>query len=323
MTPSPPLVSVLVPIYNHARYVETCLTSVRDCGYAPLELVLLDDGSTDGSFEVAQAWLRAHSDVFERVLLSRQENQGIPATLNRLVAQASGEFVTLLASDDLLLPGGIATRVKALLAAPDRMAVIGDCTVVDGEDCQVFASGIRDLRGGFKPALRRARYLQDELVIRWSVPGPAFLARRSLYDSEIGIGPYDETVGVEDRDFYLRLLKRNLLTFIDVPVAAYRVHDRNAFKQPERRLNLLKSMLIVEQRHLGDFNGLARTAMWLRANHYRATIRRESTDGLIWHALSRLLHRSLGWVHLLHILLVLLDVALYSRMKWLRDPLSR
>lgn len=304
MTVPPPLVSVLVPIYNHARFIETCLASVRDCGYPRLELVLLDDGSSDGSLDVARAWLERHGSTFERVQTSRQENQGIPRTLNRLVEQATGEFVALLASDDALLPGGIASRVEALQAAPERMAAIGDCIVIDDDGHRVADSGIRDLYGGFVPALRSPRHLRDELAICWSVPGPVFLARRCLYESGAGVGPYDDDVGVEDRDFYLRLLKRDLLLYVDRPVAAYRLHDRNAFKQSDRRPALLASMRTVERRHLRDFRGLARLALWLRAVRYDAMMRYEGGGGLAWRALVRLLRAALDGVHALHVLFV-------------------
>src|SRR5688572_21400242 len=81
-----PLVSVVIPIYNHAHYLPQCLDSVARQAHPRIEVIAIDDGSSDASLAVAQAWFDAHGHRFERWLLQGQPNAGITTTFNRLVA---------------------------------------------------------------------------------------------------------------------------------------------------------------------------------------------------------------------------------------------
>src|SRR5262249_35069837 len=130
-TPTMPLVSVLVPAYNHEAFVERCLDSILTDPYPAKEIVIIDDGSTDRTAERIEAWLALHRSHIAVEYVSR-ENKGIAATLNELAARAHGEFLRIGASDDYLLPGGSEALVRYLMAHPGKGAAIGDCVVVDG-----------------------------------------------------------------------------------------------------------------------------------------------------------------------------------------------
>jgi hypothetical protein len=139
---------------------------------------------------------------------------------------AEGDFITVLASDDYLLKGGIEARVDYLLKRPTLLAVFGDCLVVNEIGEVISESGLSDFRpnGARKKALMNQALLGMELVLRWSVPGPVFTMRRETCET---VGYYDESLIIEDRDFYLRLLVRGSLGFVDYNVACYRWHGRN------------------------------------------------------------------------------------------------
>ncbi|MDQ5882353.1 MAG: alpha,3-rhamnosyltransferase [Pseudomonadota bacterium] len=109
-----PLVSIAIPAYRHARYIETCLASVCAQTYPELELVLIDDGSPDGTFEVAKRFLDAHRDRFRRIVLERRETRGVSANSNACIEACSGEWVHLLGSDDRLYPEKVA-RIQAAI----------------------------------------------------------------------------------------------------------------------------------------------------------------------------------------------------------------
>ncbi len=296
-----PLVSVLVPLYNHARYVDDCLNSILNSDYAHLEVIVLDDGSTDDSCRRVSQWRERHPDAFEDFQLMTQANRGIPETLNRLVLQARGEFVTLLASDDYLLSQGVLVRVKALREQPHWLAVIGDCVVVDEHNKLLHSSGLTGLFKANKKALSNPNFIKNELAIRWSVPGPVFMARKKVYDPESGVGLYNSRLSVEDRDFYLRLLNKEVLGFVDHPVAAYRIHTQNAFKHPQRRLEHLDSMARVEQAHLKDFRGLAKLGIWLRLQNYKSVVALETKRTFIKRVSGRLAREGLRFIYWLHI----------------------
>lgn len=221
------LVSVLVPAYQHERHVVACLDSVAAETWSRLELVVLDDASQDDTYAVARQWAERHADRFERVRVLRNEtNAGVGATLNRLLGEARGRYVVTLASDDLLVPGGIAARVEHLRRTGSRGAVIGDCWLTDDSGVVRRESAYVALHGARKQALAAPAGIRREIILNWSVPGPVLLFDRDLVD-RIGGHMYDESLIAEDRDLYLRLLALDALRFVDVPVAVYRLHGTN------------------------------------------------------------------------------------------------
>lgn len=216
-----PLVSIIIPLYNHELFIEQCLSSVLEDTYPRKEIVIIDDGSRDSSADIVRQWHSEHSSILaDNFRFISRENRGLTRTLNELVGLARGELIAVLASDDYLLAGGIAARVAYLEHHNDKMAVFGDCRLVDFEGNLSEKSGLSDLHDGRKKHLNNSRLLPYEIVFNWCVPGPVFMARKEVYSL---IGGYNENIAVEDWDFYLRMVARDLLGFIDQPVAAYRV----------------------------------------------------------------------------------------------------
>jgi glycosyltransferase involved in cell wall biosynthesis len=224
------LVSVLIPSYNHSQFIESCLDSVAGESWPRIELLVLDDASTDDSYDRAVSWAEVHSDRFERIVIERNPyNSGVCFSLNTLLDMAQGTFVTLLASDDMLTAGGIGARVAHFSRARGCDAVIGDCTLIDAQGVQKAGSVFVDHHGANKAALSKPRSLRRELILRWSVPGPVLLLRRDSLE-KLGRPYFRPGLTAEDRDFYLRLLALATLHFVDVPVAKYRVHDANTWR---------------------------------------------------------------------------------------------
>jgi len=231
-----PLVSVVVPMFNHARFVAAALDSVLAEGYPNLELLVLDDGSRDGSADVAAAWIQEHGGRFARCELRRQENAGICRTLNRLVASSRGTYIVPLASDDQLVPGGIRARVDALEAS-GWQAAFGNCIIIDEQGRTVAADGLFGHYRLDRPSILDPQARVVELALDWKMPGPVILYRRSLAPA----GPYDESLSFEDRDFYLGLLARpDGLQYVDVPVGRYRVHPSNHMARPEKHARMIR-----------------------------------------------------------------------------------
>lgn len=221
------LVSVLIPSYNHSKYIVECLESIKSCDYSLLELIVIDDGSTDVSVDIINSWLSCNKDYFERTVFVQQKNAGICKTLNNLIALAQGDFLVFIASDDKILPEGISQRVAALQKNISWLAVYGDCTLIDSNSEIISKSAMSYLYKVNKLALLNSNYIARELILNWSVPGPGFMAKKECYDTSRGVGLYNEDLIFEDRDYYLRLLSKNALGFIDFSVAAYRLHGFN------------------------------------------------------------------------------------------------
>ncbi len=173
------------------------------------------------------------------------KNRGVAATLNELALRARGEYLRLGASDDYLLPGGLDAQVRYLGAHPQKLAVIGDAWVVDAHGQLLHGSAMRDLHGvdtdlyGAESGIRRA------VIRHWAVSGAVALLRRSAFDACTG---WDESLRIEDWDFFLRLAARDALGFVDLPVCAYRLHGKNLSKTvhvPARIANLRESRQVA------------------------------------------------------------------------------
>jgi glycosyltransferase involved in cell wall biosynthesis len=110
-----PLVSVVVTLFNYARFIDECLGSVAAQTHRRLELIVVDDASTDSSAEAAQAWLAAHAARFERTLLIRhRENQGLSQARNTAFEAARADPVFVLDADNAIYPRAIARLLEAM-----------------------------------------------------------------------------------------------------------------------------------------------------------------------------------------------------------------
>jgi glycosyltransferase involved in cell wall biosynthesis len=266
-----PCVSVLVPSFNHGAYLESCLDSVLAEGHSPLELVVLDDGSSDDSVAIATAWMQRHGAALAGgCKIGRQQNRGITTTLNRLVAAASGEFVIVLASDDALLPGGIASRLALLADRPDLLAAFGDAEPMHLDGRPAGRSAF-DVAGSDRTALRHRATLGVELISHWVMPGSVMLLRRQTFSR---IGPFDQRYGYEDRDYVLRLIAARAVGFVDRPVTRYRMPPE---KKQERYVALARDRVRIEFSHVSRFKGLERIALlcvaWRRARPHSIWVR--------------------------------------------------
>lgn len=265
-----PLVSVLIPAFNHARFVRRCLDSVLEDPYPHKELVIIDDGSTDGTPDRIAEWIAEHDGELAIEYVQR-DNRGIAATLNELAARARGSFLRLGASDDYLLPGGLSVQVGYLMTHPSKWAVIGDSVVVDEDGKTIHASGMRDLHGADKRLYRSEEGIRRAVISQWAVGGPVTLIRRSALETVAG---WSEGLRIDDWDFFLRLAAHDALGFVDLPVCGYRLHGTNVSRTrhtPTRILNLTEAQRVAVQR-MQLFDEPCRTLLRAQSHYLGAKI---------------------------------------------------
>lgn len=248
-----PLVSFLIPAYNHERFIERCLDSVLFDEYVNKQLVVINDGSRDRTAQIISNWVSRNRSSLDIRYVDR-ENRGIAATLNELTALASGDYLRLGASDDYFLADGTAAQVAYLEANPAKLAVVGDSIVVDDQDRIIHDSAMVGLFN-----VDKARYLTDEgirreIICRWAIGGPVPLLRKKGLDAAEG---WNENLLIDDWDFFLRLAAMDVIGFIDVKVGAYRVHGTNTSKTRDtaRRIANLRNMAEAVSRNVHLFNG--------------------------------------------------------------------
>jgi glycosyltransferase involved in cell wall biosynthesis len=234
---SAPLVSVIVPAYKHEKYILECLRSIGDQTYSRLELIFVDDRSPDGTFALAEALLRtAYSKRFERVVLHRKEtNQGAHDSLNFGLAQARGDYIAIINSDDKFRPKRIERLVEAVSEADSEFGFTGVDTMTDspsskpesGERAVKFPESLILLR--LQQKLNIARDISiGYALLRQNVAistGNFFFSRRLANE----IGGFLPLKYCHDWDFILQALVRTEPVFVDEALYDYRLHPSNSF----------------------------------------------------------------------------------------------
>ena len=229
-----PLVSIAIPAYNHAAFIEDCLASVCAQTYPELELVLIDDGSTDGTFEVAQHFLEQHRDRFTRIVLEKRNNQGVSANSNACIEACHGEWIHLLGSDDVLSPNKVERIQQSILGWNcQKLAMVhADCDYI-GEDGNLVTRSRQKSRPLPGP---------DFYAFRWLFLGEHYIFNPTIAlhrETFLSIGGFDKTLPLEDLDCWLRLSVVHAIARVPEVLASYRKHPGNSSR---RRLKMLSAL---------------------------------------------------------------------------------
>ena len=216
-----PLVSVLIPCYNHEAFLEDCLNSILRQTYGNIELLICDDCSPDSSWDVIRAFAPKLQARFARVeLLKNEVNQGVTKNVNRMLALARGEFVKTLASDDAMASTAIEQMVAFLQENPQYGVVVANGIKVPEQQHYPDFSG--EAIYGQAPDFSKEGFFLRTARCN-PISAPAAMVRMSVYET---YGVYDETVKVEDYEFWLRLLKDASVEFgyLDSKLLYYRIN---------------------------------------------------------------------------------------------------
>ena len=229
-----PLVSVAIPAYNHSAFIEACLYSVCAQTYPELELVLIDDGSTDNTFEIARRFLETHPDRFRRVILERVENRGVSANSNACIETCRGEWVHLLGSDDVLHPDKVTHIQKSIdeWQHPNLAVVHADVNYIDEYGHPVTRSRERP-RPPPGPEHQAYRWLFLE---KHFIFNPTLTLHRKTF---LSAGGFDRNLPLEDLDCWLRLSVNHAFARVPEILASYRKHPGNTSR---KRLKMLGAL---------------------------------------------------------------------------------
>lgn len=245
---TPPLVSIAIPAYNHAAFIEACLGSVCAQTYPELELVLIDDGSKDGTFELACRFLEPYRNRFRRVVLERRENRGVSANSNACIEACNGEWVHLLGSDDVLNPNKV-ERIQQHIdqwACPNLALVHADCDYIDQDGKAVTRARMKS-RPAPGPDFQAYHWLFLGLH---SVFNPTIALHRRSY---LATGGFDRNLPLEDLDCWLRLSIDYAFARVPEVLASYRKHPGNSTR---KRLKMLAALFNTYGKFLMSNPGL-------------------------------------------------------------------
>lgn len=245
-----PLVSIIIPCYNHQDFLDDCLSSILNQTYQNIELLICDDCSPDNSYEKILSFKEKLEKRFENVVILKNEiNCGVTKNINRMLELAKGEFVKTIASDDCMAPNAISEMVGFLIENRQVDVVVSNGIKVPEEQRYPDFSG--DVIYNVSPD-----FSADGFFIRVArcnqISAPAAMVRMSVYKK---FGLYDENVKVEDFEYWLRVLKQNetSFAFLDKKLIYYRI-NQNSMSSMSANANLEKRRRVMHTSEIESLN---------------------------------------------------------------------
>ncbi|MDR3413279.1 MAG: glycosyltransferase family A protein [Formivibrio sp.] len=275
-----PLVSVLVPSYNHQKYIIECLESINNLDYPRLELLVSDDCSTDDTYSLAEQWTQRHLNRFERTLISRQsENLGIAGNLQYLFDNAQGAYFAPIASDDMFVKPAITCRVGILQKNRNVDALFGKAEGIS-ESGELIANAVmskQDASIFLRLSSRKLLAARLMLMRFWPIPGPVLLIRREALCEGGSVGRLPSEIKIEDAYMHSRLAALGRLGFVDCVVARYRNTPGGIASTICRSNELVEGFVTIYRMNMRLMKGFNRIVIGNRLSRYKLQLNPEKT----------------------------------------------
>jgi glycosyltransferase involved in cell wall biosynthesis len=230
-----PLVSVVCLCYNHERFIEEAVESVINQTYPNIQLVIVDDNSTDRSRTVIESIIQKHQNI---ECLFLESNLGNCKAFNIGLARVKGQFVVDFATDDVMLPNRIEKQVEFFSTLDKSYGVVFTDAIYVDEDGKFIRNHFEHL---FQKRLLKAIPVGDvykELLSTYFIPSPTMLVRTEVMHA---LGGYDEKLSYEDFDFWIRSSRQFNYAFLDERLTKIRKSRSSMsvgwYKQGDRQLH--------------------------------------------------------------------------------------
>jgi glycosyltransferase involved in cell wall biosynthesis len=282
-----PLVSIVIACYNHAHYLSDAIESALRQTYSNLEIIVIDDGSTDNTPQIAKA--------VSSVRYIRQQNLGLAAARNAGLSASHGHYILFLDADDRLLPKAVQAGMQCFQTYPDCGFVIGEYRHLHNDGSVTVPERDLGMTSDYYWHLLRGNFIGMHATVMYS---------REVLQS---VGGFDGSLrAAEDYDIYLRIARRWQVKQHGALVAEYRKHGAN---MSANGLLMLKSVLrVLQSQRASVLDRRHRDALRLGTTFYREYYgdvlidswrRNKNLQGLLtilrWHPLG-LAHRTAKWL---------------------------
>ncbi|HME54290.1 MAG TPA: glycosyltransferase family A protein [Candidatus Lokiarchaeia archaeon] len=233
------LISVIIPTFNRANLIPLTIKSVLNQTYSNLEILVIDDGSTDDTERIVK------SIKDERIRYYKIVHKGFPAPArNRGITEAHGEYIAMLDSDDLWVPRKLELQIKPLQSNPNLVLI---------------STNFQRYPGGTKPELklRKNTTITFKKLISFNIiVNSSVLFRKNIVDKIGFLDEGSELKSVEDFDYWLRILHeqdKSILIMKDI-LTIYRIHEKNIsdISQPLAPLKELKYLLHIYNKYINE-----------------------------------------------------------------------
>ena len=206
------LVSIIIPAYNVERYIKSCLGSVIAQSYQNLEIIIVNDGSVDTTEQIIRVYEKRDS----RIVVMNKQNGGLSSARNTGLARATGEYLIIFDSDDIMVPEKVQSQVAWLEQHPQYGMVYSNLFhFVDGTN-KIYILSVRKSTADHYSALLLGNYINPNTVCM----------RRLVYEQ---VGIFDEDIrSAEDWDYWLRISQKGILIGYDPqPLTLYRMRHNS------------------------------------------------------------------------------------------------
>lgn len=224
-----PTISILMPVYNAARFLGPCLESIQKQSFKDWELIAIDDASTDNSY--SQLWEAAKNDSRIRVFRNKK-NLGVALTLNRTVKFAKGSYLARMDADDIMVKGRLAKQKAYLDHNPETVLVGGQCELINFDGQAI----------GYKNYPLNDQEIRKMIFTFSPASHPSIMINRLLLPKQFDwYNPF--ACPAEDIDLYFRLFSFGKFANLDEVVTKYRLYPSStSFKNP--KLNFFKTQRV-------------------------------------------------------------------------------
>lgn len=251
------LISVVIPAYNHEQYVQEAIQSVIDQTYFNIELIIINDGSSDKTWEKIKEMESICNTRFHRVIFENQENQGTCITLNRLITLAEGQYIQIVASDDKLMSNSAQILYDFLSISPDFSLAVGKNIFIDDKSQLCFwdadwnivynksEAHYLDLTDAlsYKINLNSEKFGAYQYLLEGNHIPNGYLIRKDIFNK---VGFFTKEAPLEDYWLMLQISKHSKLKYIDEITFCYRWHNSNTAKQREKMKKMEHQTLSYE-----------------------------------------------------------------------------
>ena len=265
------LISVLIPAYNHEKYIQETIKSIINQSYRNIELIVIDDGSKDLTWQKIQEIKEECEKRFVNIHFETKQNEGTCKTMNKLLSYANGDFIYLIASDDLAKSQAIEKEVEFLSKNPDYALCVGDNELIDANSTVGYWDKDRNFVYNLKDAKFKtfAQFIQkrvkfkltsnkfgryDKLFEENHIPN-GYLIKKSILKKT---GYFTPEAPLEDWWLMLQISKYAKLKYLDEVLFSYRWHSTNTIKQTDKIENMGKQTIVHENKIIEniDINSL-------------------------------------------------------------------
>lgn len=221
MNDESPTISVIIPCYNGEKFIAEAIKSVLNQTYKEFEIIVVDDGSIDGTRTQVEPYLTNRRIKF----IQHNGNKGIAAARNTGITHSRGEFITFLDQDDLWLPEKLEKQIKVMLCGQEKPGLVFTGMLEIKEDGTTQKKPRKDKLPPNINSLSQKKVTESLFMYNF-IPLITAMVRRECFDK---VGLMDESIkgGADDYDICLRIADKYKVKYIDTVLAVHRIHEAN------------------------------------------------------------------------------------------------